>query len=496
MKPIVLIHGYSAESEQTTKSAIESIYGDLPRVLKGQYGRDRVVEINLSRYISLDDGISLDDISRGLNRVLNDEYRHLLKSGFHCVVHSTGALVIRNWLRRFSAKPSPLQNLVYLAGANFGSGWAHIGKGQFAKWGRMVFQQGERGVRVLHALELGSSWTIDLHRHFLSRGNHPDTDYGVYEHVVIGSQADVGWFAAPIRYAKEDGSDGVVRVAASNLNYNYVRFEPTAEALRIDWKEALRQRNRDRNRQRQGRESWYEVVEASQPGIRGRPVIPFGIPYECAHSGEKMGVVTGEACREQILRMLDLAFKTDADNWAVRVDAYNRETAATYEQVLSDHVPSRWRKWLTEPRAQYDKHAQVVIRVRDQDGRPIEHFDVFFNSVLSLRDGSLPINRLMEAKHVNSLTPGVITFYLRTDAFDEVADAGKGGWTPRVPLVDGCYLEVSAAEPQTEDILYLPMRFEFTPQQLVEYIQPHRTTILDIVLLRLPSPDVYRMVTA
>ena len=28
MKPIVLIHGYSADSKEATKSAIKSIYGD------------------------------------------------------------------------------------------------------------------------------------------------------------------------------------------------------------------------------------------------------------------------------------------------------------------------------------------------------------------------------------------------------------------------------------------------------------------------------------
>ena len=77
---------------------------------------------------------------------------------------------------------------------------------QFAKWGRMLFQQNERGVRILHALELGSDWTIDLHRHFLESANSLPEKYGVFEHVVIGSQADVGWFAAPIRYVKEDGA--------------------------------------------------------------------------------------------------------------------------------------------------------------------------------------------------------------------------------------------------------------------------------------------------
>ena len=42
--------------------------------------------------------------------------------------NSTGALVVRNWLRRHSPRPSPIERLIYLAGANFGSGWAHVGR--------------------------------------------------------------------------------------------------------------------------------------------------------------------------------------------------------------------------------------------------------------------------------------------------------------------------------------------------------------------------------
>jgi hypothetical protein len=38
------------------------------------------------------------------------------------------------------------------------------------------------------------------------------------------------------------------------------------------------------------------------------------------------------------------------------------------------------------------------------------------------------------------------------------------------------------------------MRFEFSTDQLVEWIQGHRTTIIDVELFRLPSPNVFRLV--
>jgi hypothetical protein len=105
------------------------------------------------------------------------------------------------------------------AGANFGSGWAIIGEGQVARWGRYVFEHGaQRGAKVLEALELGSSQTLDVHLHFIEHGNRMLEDYLVQEYILVGTQADPEWFTIPVRYAKEDGSDGTVRVSGSNLS--------------------------------------------------------------------------------------------------------------------------------------------------------------------------------------------------------------------------------------------------------------------------------------
>ena len=48
MKPIVLIHGYSAESKTATPSAITKIYGTMPQALRQRYN-DKVVEIDICR---------------------------------------------------------------------------------------------------------------------------------------------------------------------------------------------------------------------------------------------------------------------------------------------------------------------------------------------------------------------------------------------------------------------------------------------------------------
>jgi hypothetical protein len=489
MEPIVLIHGYSAERKKTTPAAIHDTYGNLPEALRDAYGGNAVVEINLSRYISLEDGVTIDDISRAFDRVLKAEFPALLQGKFHVIIHSTGALVIRNWLRLFSPKPSPVSNLIYLAGANFGSGWGHIGKGQLAKWARLVFEGGaERGVQVLDALELGAERTLDLHLHFLKPGNFMITDYGVHEAVITGTQADVKWFVAPIRYAKEDGSDGVVRVSGTNVNFHHVRFGPTKEALETAWSEISTQRERHLAREGK-RKQYYEAKELSHPGTVERPLVPVGIPFRCAHTGETMGIVVGSGPRAQVMRMMRSALEATANTWPGLVIQFQQETEDTYKRAIKEEGPAWWKKWLDDPRAQYDHHAQLIFRIRDQDGLPVFHYDIFFESTQRSKN-SRPIQTLFEDKHVNEKSRNVITFYLRTNGFVNKTE----GWKAWLNEVDISSLEITAVEPETEDIAYLPFRLELNPAQLQSWLQGHRTTIFDVELLRLPSPNVFRMI--
>jgi pimeloyl-ACP methyl ester carboxylesterase len=494
MKPIVLIHGYSAESPTPDPTSIGNIYGDLPARLRASYD---VVEIDLSRYVSLNDSVSIADIARALNRALLEQHPNLLESGFHVVIHSTGALVIRTWIRLFSPKPSPVRNLVYLAGANFGSGWASIGQGQVARWGRFVFERGaQRGVKVLQALEFGSSPTIDLHLSLTSGESRMLEDYKVQEFIIIGTQADASWFEFPVRYAHEDGSDGVVRVAAANLNFNHLVIAPNETAPLLPWPAI--QTAVQAAAAKSNFPEYYEVKARSSPG-KERPLVPCGIVYGCAHSGEKMGIVSGTVPREQVERMLKLALETPERTpaaWQRAVAAFDRETAETFENARTMQKAGPF-NFLADPRNQYDPHAQVILRLRDQDGLPIPiaSSDIFFVSEQQQK-GAIPIQSLIEDTAVSGVAPNVILFYLRAQKFERRAK----DWVDQLGNVCDFALEITAIEPAAPShdplISYLPLRIPLTSKQLATLIQPHRTTIIDVTLLRLPSPDVYQLIKA
>ncbi|HEY3662733.1 MAG TPA: alpha/beta hydrolase [Chthoniobacterales bacterium] len=492
MKPIVLIHGYSSESPTADPTSIANIYGDLPQRLHESYD---VVEIDLSRYVSLNDSASIADIARAFNRALLEQHPDLLKDGFHVVIHSTGALVIRTWIRLFSPQPSPVRNLVYLAGANLGSGWASIGQGQVARWGRFVFERGaQRGVKVLQALELGSSPTIETHLSFTQPGSRMLEDFQVQEFIIIGTQADPGWFTFPIRYAHEDGSDGVVRVAAGNLNFNHLVIEPNDEAALLPWP-AIRAAVQAAAAKADFPE-YYSLKAQSYAG-KDRPLVPCGIPYRCAHSGDKMGIVSGSIPRDQVDKMIKIALDTPERTTAAyqrAVAAFDRETATTFESARTMQNPGLF-NFLNDPRNQYDPHAQVIFRLRDQDGLPIPigSSDIFFVSEQG-ENGTIPIQTIIEHTSVSGVSPNVLVFYVRTQKFDRRAK----GWVDQLANVSDFALEITAIEPaaptQNPLISYLPLRIPLSGKQVKNLIQPHRTTIIDVTLLRLPSPDLYQLI--
>ena len=327
-------------------------------------------------------------------------------------------------------------------------------------------------------------------------GSTLSESFQVREAVIVGSQAEVKWFEIPVRYAKEDGSDGVIRVSACNVNFHYLRLVPKETAWKLAFSEAQNYLANFRDR-KPGLIGYYEVAEVSRPGDANRPEVPLAIPYQASHSGIRHGIVSGAAPRAQVLRLLKAALTTAPGDWQNLIPTFQEETKATLGRVLEFEAPRWWNKWIHDTRKQYDGHAQVILRLRDQDGRPVEHYDIFFNSVASKRDPSLAFNALIEDKHVNTNHCNIFTLFLRTSEFQEkpnkedVTDPLNKQWVLRVPKVNGCTLEVSATEPETPLINYLPMRFEFSADELNEWLVSHRATVIDIQLLRLPQPELY-----
>jgi hypothetical protein len=235
------------------------------------------------------------------------------------------------------------------------------------------------------------------------------------------------------------------------------------------------------------------VVSESRPGDH-RAKIPFAIPYNTTHSdaANKTAVVSGVDNRSQILPLLETALNCTRDEYGqgIYLEPFDELTRSTYSSIgkpghksnFFANVVAAVEKAFGDPRKQYDKHSQVVFRVRDQSGQPVEHFSIFFNSFGGGKEGGSVeptsiINELFEDRHKNQITPSTMNFYIRTESWD-----GKN----RLKEIKGVNLEIDAIDPLTQRVMFLPVRVSISAKELLKWIEPHRTTIVDIELMRLP----------
>lgn len=482
MIPILLIHGYSSEGKNSTA---KEIYGSLPAELRKLFGSKNVRDINLSRWISLSDGVTLDDVSFAMDRALKAEHADLLKRDFHIIIHSTGALVVRNWIKKFSPKPSPVNNLIHLAGANFGSGLAHIGRGQLSRWGRLIFQGTGRGTQILDELEFGSWKTIDMHLHYLAPGNDMYKDYKVQEFCIIGSQTLSLLRPIPIRYVKEDSADNTVRTSAGNLNFNYITVTPKAKAYKLSVRSLGNLINK-RLRDQHFNDTCYEYDPSHLS--HARQEIPFAIAYETAHFGADIGIVSGKKNRTSVMPLIKAALSAQygIKYYQKVVEQYRTATNKTFMRAAE--LKSNLLEW--NKQEQYEGHAQLIFRLKDQFGNAVEHFDVRLNSDTKNRDMQR-LEKMIEDHHGNKKDKGTITFYLRTQKFK--AKGQRKTWQELLKEVATVNVEITGYEPESGDISYVPMNIQLDKEQINALLQSFKTTIIDVTLVRLPSENVFKV---
>jgi hypothetical protein len=220
-KPLVIIHGWS-DGFASFKRLAHIVEEKLQRKAK---------HINLADYISMDDEITFDDLVTAMMCAWRKHKLPEVPYSVDVIVHSTGGLIIRDWLvRYFRPDTSPVKNLLMLAPANFGSPLAH--KGQ-AFYGRIIkgfrskkmFQIGKK---ILQGLELASpyAWQLAMKDRFGSK-----SFYGpgkVLCTVLIGNTGYSGISAA----ANEDGADGTVRAASANMNCDLLEVDFSDDPLK------------------------------------------------------------------------------------------------------------------------------------------------------------------------------------------------------------------------------------------------------------------------
>jgi hypothetical protein len=416
---VFLVHGWSV-TETTTYQALH--------LKLAEHGFE-LEEIFLGRYVSLDDRVEIKDISRAMHRELRRRMGPPPWSGaFHLITHSTGALVVKDWIARDYtgkfAQNKPLKNVVFLAGPHFGSRLAHHGRSMLAH----AAYFGATGNRVLTALELGSDFSWDVNGKFLERETWRDKGIRLFN--LIGDKVEPNAFKSKIFPAGyEKGSDMVVRVPSGNLNFRRFAIDGVTKTTR-------------------------KVGEIKD--------IPFAALADYVHSGKKAGIVASitkssrpkpsdSLTLDLILRCLDVSSKAAYDKLRVDLAAVTRKT-----------------------RKKRQAFAQLDFRFRDETGAPIEDYSFELGAIVKGKDKP---SKTIANTHKNVRSPSQFTVFIDLTQFEPKL-------TYFMNFSSDSGTDLYRFDPT-------PLRVVVEGKQLAEILSPEQTTQVDVRLARVPSDKLF-----
>ena len=447
---VVFVHGWSVTNTGT--------YGGLPEALAKNASpalNIQITHLYLGKYVSFADEVRIDDIARGMQQAINEEVVPKLKKGdrFACITHSTGGPVVRKWIDlyyRGKLEKCPFGHLVMLAPANHGSALAQLGKGRIARM--KFFVDGvEPGTGVLDWLELGSEQSWDLNREWLT---YDCLGGGLYPFVLTGQKIDRNFYDNLNAYTGEPGSDGVVRVAAANMNYGLIRLAQKDGAFKLS--------KEDRSAK-----------------------FAFGILPGRSHSGEDFGILGSVRPDDDgshptvhwVLRCLEVA----------SVTAYRRLVSELQDLTEDTQKNEREEKvkefFLFERTFVTSRYCMLVLKLLDDRGNDLVDYDVFFTAGPGYDVNHLPPGFFVDRQR-NQLNRGKLTYYIDYDATSEGLNtpeaAGKFGFK-------------IAARPAEGFAYYTVAEHQGTFAALKRYFEPNQTLMIEVELQRHVVEGVFRL---
>lgn len=460
MSTLVFVHGWSVTSTAT--------YGQMPPRLQLQASASGLPldlrDIWLSQYVSFDDAVTMADLVRAFDHALRD--LHLLEPTFACITHSTGGPVVREWLRAQRDRPGShstirLTHLVMLAPANFGSALAQLGKGVLGRlksWWNGV----EPGQRILDWLQLGSPESLSLN---LDRIHSVDPiAQGQFLFVLIGDRPDRSLYDHLNSYTGEDGSDGVVRLAAANLNAQHAVLSTQTNAA--------------------------GGLDTLPLFLSRAPRCAFKMIPGAAHSGDEHGILARAENQtiDAILRCLGV--RSAADYTAV-CDAFDAENALrdADKVELEPAGPFAPRVHIHDPRS------LLILRLTDEAGEPLAGAGFLMTAGIQASADLMPPGFLIDRQANTQQRTNVSLFlnYSLLAGDGRVADPRNSRKTLRAAAVDHRPYGASIEPMDLTGLIHHAVARSAPGDDLFAALGPHQTTVLDVVLPRKVHEGVFRL---
>jgi hypothetical protein len=447
---VVFVHGWSVTDT--------GAYGGLPKALQQNAPASlnlTIAHLFLAKYVSFADEVRMDDIARGMQQALVEEIFPKLAAGerFACVTHSTGAPVVRKWIDFYygtKLSKCPLSHLIMLAPANHGSALAQLGKGRLSRL-KSFMQSIEPGIGVLNWLELGSDQSWELNMSWLE---YDFVDSGLYPFALTGQRIDRHFYDNLNSYTGEPGSDGVIRVAAANMNFGLVRLVQNGSALKI---------------------------EKERPAAKSA----LGILPGLSHVGEEMGIMASVKPDDDgqhptvkwVLRCLEVA---SATGYVKLVKDLEALTEQTQEAERIERVKELF---LFERTFKTSRYCMMIFKITDDRGFPIADYDVFFTAGPGYDPNHLPKGFFVDRQR-NSLNPGKLTYYVDYDVM--IAGLER-------PKLEGRLGFRIVGRPGIGGFAYyVPLEYQGKLTDFRRFFEANRTLMIEVVLKRHVDAGVFR----
>lgn len=482
---VLFVHGWSVTHTDT--------YGKLPERLVSEAAgvglNIGVREIFLGKYISFHDEVRLEDLSRGFDSAVEREVAPLLggeayQDRFACITHSTGGPVVRDWWQRFyveqrGLRKCPLSHLVMLAPANFGSALAQLGKARVARL-KAWFEGVEPGSGVLDWLELGSPDSWALNSKWIFTSERSVGVRGLFPFVITGQSIDRRLYDNLNNYTGESGSDGVVRVAATNLNSTHVKL------LQQTPKRVARGSRK------------FSAPTLDLDKTVTSPRTAMRVVAGKSHSGNRQGIMRsivrakGEAKDDEtvqtILSCLKVRSKADYTRLCDKFDAATERVQKDeqLEIIPPRGIFGRVRHFF------HDRYSMVIFRLQDHQGYTLEDFDLILTAA---REGETPSpNRLpkqfLADRQRNTHNRGFMTFFFNYHAMtgcDAISNY-REAWTGTEMLG----FEINP-RPHEGFVHYFPCGLAASAEVLQTMLKPNQTTLVEIRLHRVVYEEVFQL---
>jgi pimeloyl-ACP methyl ester carboxylesterase len=471
-RPLLLIHGYSADGLD---------FAPLAKALAGVL-KCELTEVNIGNYVSLNNEITIKDIAEGLDRAFGAHPALKNAAEFDAIVHSTGMLVIRSWLTNYGAavgsnkRLAQLKHLIGVAPATWGSPQAHKGRtwlGALVKGNKTPGPDFlNAGDKVLDGLELGSRFTWDLSAIDLV-GPAPYYSKGEstpYVAVFIGNQPYDGLASV----ANDPGTDGTVRWSGCGLNTRKITIDLTQTPIGPDGKPAARTR--------------------MTPWAGDRLDIPIiaveGRNHGTLISNPEPGMV------QLIADYLSVGNAADHDKWLATAQAYG--APAKQKRLVNPgkgaagvvgEAKTFFGHLLHLAEEEMEGWQQFVVRARDERGDPVTDYMI---QVLRKDENNnwVDFEEMYTDVHAYAADPSYRCFHIR------LPKGICGGQVPlRVRIQASTGTDLMAYQGYGSDDVEKDMGPTAKPVEIDlgglgndSLFHPFTTTMVEIVLNRLPSP--------